>query len=212
MNVNCKYCGKIISNKGLSHLLYCKQNPDRKSLAGENNPMFGKKGSNQFASGEYIVSDETREKLSKANIGKKISDEHKAILSKSAKKHGLGGVTQSRWIRYNDKILGSSYELELVKDLDKNKIQWNTCSRFTYTDPLGKIRTYTPDIYLIDYDIYLDPKNDYLINNINPSLGFKDSLKIDLVKEQNNIEIFILDKNQLNWKYIKDCILNIMAP
>jgi hypothetical protein len=204
--INCKYCGKALSNKALSHQLYCKENPNRKNLSGENNPMFGKKGSNQFASGEYVVSNETREKLSKISKGRKLTEEHKNILSQSAKKHGLGGVTQSRWIRYNDKTLGSSYELELVKDLDKNKIRWNTCPRFTYTDPLGKIRTYTPDIYLIDYDLYLDPKNDFLINNINPSLGFKDSMKIELVEIQNNIKVFILDKNQLTWNYVKTLI------
>lgn len=204
--INCKYCGKTLSNRGLSHLLYCKQNPNRKSLSGENNPMFGKKGSNQFANSEYVVSDETRQKLSKINKGRKLTEEHKNILSQSAKKHGLGGVTQSRWIKYNGKNLGSSYELELVKDLDKNKIRWNTCSRFKYIDPFGKSRTYTPDIYLIDYNIYLDPKNDFLINNINPSLGFKDSLKIELVEIQNNIKILILNKNQLNWNYIKSLL------
>lgn len=42
----------------------------------------------------------------------------------------------------------------------------------------GIKHTYTPDFYLPEYNVYLDPKNDYLINNINPGLGFKDVDKI----------------------------------
>lgn len=59
-----------------------------------------------------------------------------------------------------------------------------------------------PDIYLVDYDIYLDPKNDFLIENVNPSLGFSDKVKIKLVEEQNQITVLILDKNHLSWKNI----------
>jgi len=43
----------------------------------------------------------------------------------------------------------------------------------------------------------LDPKNDFLINNINPRIGFKDVDKIKLVEIQNSIKIFILNKEQL---------------
>jgi hypothetical protein len=68
--------------------------------------------------------------------------------------------------------------LKLAISLDENNIKWDTCSRFNYIDRFGKSRTYTPDFYLIDYDVYLDPKNDFLINNINPSLGFSDKEKI----------------------------------
>lgn len=61
----------------------------------------------------------------------------------------------------------------------------------------GKQHRYTPDFYLPEYDIYLDPKNDYLINNINPSLGYNDVEKIKKVSTQNNIKILILDVNSL---------------
>ena len=132
-----------------------------------------------------------------------ISDDGKKRLSNIAKNRGLGGVRQSKRLMYNNKILGSSYELQLVKELDDNNIKWDTCKKFKYIDCFNKERSYTPDIYLVDYDVYLDPKNDFLIENINPTLGFKDIDKIKWVQEQNSIKIIILNKYQLNWEYIK---------
>tara|TARA_B110000285_G_C14835291_1_gene472789 strand:+ start:75 stop:722 length:648 start_codon:yes stop_codon:yes gene_type:complete len=207
--VNCKYCNKELSPRGLTHQKFCKDNPNKVDRSGKNNPNYGKVGGNQFTKAKEkglevpIVSKETRLKLSENAKGRTISEEHKKILSESAKKNGLGGVRQSMWIEYNGKTLGSSYEHTLAIDLDANNIKWDTCSRFKYLDPNGKHRTYTPDIYLIDYDVYLDPKNDYLINNVNPRLGFKDCDKIKLVEKQNNVKIFILNKTQLTWEEVK---------
>lgn len=131
-------------------------------------------------------------------------------IRNSAISRGLGGVRQSKRIRYNNKVLGSSYELQVVKDLDRNRIRWDTCRRFKYIDPTGKIRTYTPDIFLIDYGIYLDPKNDFLINNPNPSLGFRDIDKIRWVELQNSISVIILNKNELQWEVIFDKIVDLI--
>ena len=55
----------------------------------------------------------------------------------------------------------------------------------------------------IDYDVYLDPKNDFLIKEINPALGFNDCEKIKLVEQQNDITVHVLNKEQLTWTYIK---------
>lgn len=206
----CKFCSseKKNNNSLKQHEVRCKENPNRKIQTG----MKGRKGSNQYIKSkendvEYKISDETRKKISENAKKLKHTDEFKQKQRENAIKNGLGGVTQSRWIRYNGKILGSSYELELVKDLDKNNVRWDTCSKFHYIDNISKIRTYTPDIYLIDYNIYLDPKNDFLIENINPNLGFKDLDKINWCSEQNNIKIYILNKEQLCWKYIKENLL-----
>lgn len=127
---------------------------------------------------------------------------YKVLLRDKAIERGFGGVTQSRWIEYNGKTLGSSYELKVAESLDKNNIKWDTCKRFKYVDKNGKNRTYTPDLYLLDYDIYLEPKNDFLIENINPNLGFMDVEKIKWAEEQNNIKVILLNKNQLSWEYI----------
>lgn len=215
-NLKCKFCGDIRKNANSlrGHERLCKENPDREFSKFSDNEWQKEKGTNQYIKAKekgevYVISEETRKKFSKSATGKKHSESFKLKQRENAIKNNLGGVTQSRWIKYNGKTLGSSFELELVKDLDKNNIKWDTCSRISYIDNNGNKRTYTPDIYLIDFDIYLDPKNDFLIENINPNLGFKDSEKIQWVCEQNNIKCFILNKTQLSWEYIYKNILNL---
>lgn len=138
------------------------------------------------------------------------SEKTKMRLSELAIKRKFGGVTRSRRIKHKNKILGSSYELEVAVSLEENGIKWETCDRFNYVDVNGKKRTYTPDFYLPDYDVYLDPKNDFLINNINPALGYKDSEKIKWAEEQNGVIIIILNKKELNWNSIKEKIATIV--
>lgn len=199
----CKFCNieKNSKNSLSNHEIRCKENPER-IICGRKHSEQAKRKIGEVAK-KRVFSSETRQKLSKLALGRKLSEKHKKILSESAKARGLGGTTQSRWIKYKGKTLGSSYELTVVKDLEKNNIQWETCKRFNYIDNTGKKRTYTPDIYLPEYDLYLDPKNDFLINNLNPRLGFKDIDKIRWVSEQNNIKILVLNKTQLSWEYIK---------
>ena len=203
--INCVFCGRECKNKNsqTSHQLRCKEN--------ENRLWWSTKGKREAPWNKGLTKEDPRVKKYAAAISTTLagrpshphSDETKAILSEHAKRRGLGGITQSRWVEYNGKRLGSSYELELAKNLDENGISWDTCTKIKYTDPNGKCRTYTPDIYLVDYDVYLDPKNDFLINNVNPAMGFMDSEKIKLVCEQNNIIVHILNKSQLNWEYVK---------
>jgi len=94
--------------------------------------------------------------------------------------------------------LESSYEYKIAVELDKNNINWIRPSYLNWIDDNNIKHKYYADFYLIDYNIYLDPKNDYLIK--------KDTTKINLVKLQNNIQILILNKNELTWNIIKNKI------
>lgn len=202
----CQFCSRETTNAGANkkHEISCKSNPDARRCGGfEKNTRKGM-GENQFTKAKRLGLPIPESKCKgRPGHSHPHTEESKKNLSKHAIKNGLGGVTQSRWIEYKGKILGSSYELAVVKSLDKNNIKWDTCKRINYIDPNGKKRTYTPDIYLIDYDVYLDPKNDFLIENINPSLGFSDKEKIRLVEQQNNIKVLILNKYQLEWNTIE---------
>jgi len=210
MNI-CKFCKQERKNDNSlrNHERLCKLNPEKQHTPFQDLKIQkNKKKANQWTKGNYVISDNTRKKMSeKSKMQPPKSKETIEKLSKLAKERNLGGVRQSKWIKYKGKTLGSTYELILAKSLDENNIKWDTCKRFNYIDPNGKSRTYTPDIYLIDYDVYLDPKNDFLIENINPSLGFSDKEKIKKVCEQNNINIIILNKNELSWDKVKDKLL-----
>jgi len=203
----CTFCNKECKNNNSlrNHQRMCKLNPDRKIRIYD---FSIRKHSNQYKKAKELglqkpkISKEALERIADTNRKRGQTESVKIKMSKLAKERGLGGVSQSRRIRYKDKILGSTYELIVAQSLDENNIRWDTCKKFNYVDRNGKHRTYTPDMYLIDYNIYLDPKNDYLINNNNPSLGFSDEEKINKVCDQNKIKVLILNKNQLCWNEI----------
>lgn len=79
--------------------------------------------------------------------------------------------------------------------LDKENISWNRPKHLLWTDNEGKIRRYHPDFYLPDYKIFLDPKNDYLID--------KDAFKINQVSIENEVKVFMVSKNNLTHTWIR---------
>ena len=58
-NLNCPFCSKLFSTPQArgSHQSMCKSNPNRRDSSGENNPMFGKKGSNQWSQSKLLDRD-----------------------------------------------------------------------------------------------------------------------------------------------------------
>ena len=144
-----------------------------------------------------------KEKQRERQLGKpgyKFTAKEKLVFRKLALKNKLGGRFYKKMVCYTCKNgdvvnLDSSYELTVATELDKNNVKWSRPKPFWYVD-LKKIKhRYYPDFYLSDYNVYLDPKNDYLIKN--------DAAKIQYVREQNNIQIIILNKDELNWKVIQ---------
>jgi len=132
-----------------------------------------------------------------------FSIETRKKLSDAAIKNNLGGHTSKKKLYYKTKndiiiYLQSSYEIKIAQELDNNNILWNRPEYLYWTDKNNSTHKYYPDFYLINFDVYLDSKNDYLIQ--------KDKEKIFNVKNQNNINLFILDKNQLQWEIIKEII------
>jgi len=96
-------------------------------------------------------------------------------------------------------ILESSFEVRTAIILDSLDIQWIKVRKGYVWDDNGKTRRYIPDFYLPDYNIFLDPKNDYLIK--------KDKKKIDSAMLLNNIKVVVLADNQISETFIKDLLL-----
>lgn len=211
----CSYCNKICRNYNslTQHEIRCKKNPDKINTYVEG---FNMKRSyeSQKTSWNRGLTKQTDPRIAAASNaisqsmtgrpGHAHTEAEKLHLSEIAKQRGLGGFNmRSKGITYNGIKLDSTYELAVVQSLDQFSISWGRCGKFLYKTPDGIERTYTPDFYLPDYDIYLDPKNDFLIKNINPRLGYKDVDKIQWVMEQNQVKILILDKDHLTWDKIK---------
>ncbi len=96
-------------------------------------------------------------------------------------------------------ILESSYEVRVAEILDRLNVRWEKVRRGYIWNDNDKIRRYIPDFYLPDYNLFLDPKNDYLIK--------KDKRKIDSAMELNNISVVVLSNNEITESFIKNLLL-----
>lgn len=92
-------------------------------------------------------------------------------------------------------ILESSYEVITAKILDELNIKWIKVRQGYIWNDNGKCRRYVPDFYLPEYDVFLDPKNDYLIK--------KDRIKIESAMKINSITVIVLSKNDLDAESIR---------
>jgi len=176
----CDFCNKTFKNKsGLSgHRYRSHINLDKQRENGlkGNAAMMQKYPEGTMKNHKHT--DETIELLSKLRCD---SLNENAFYSK---RHYINGIK-----------LDSSYEYTLALDLNENNIEWTRPKSLKYVDGQGKNRWYLPDFYLPKYDVYLDPKNDFLIQ--------KHAEKIKNVLISNNIILLVLNKNELSWNKIK---------
>lgn len=132
--------------------------------------------------------------------GTPLTEDRKKRLSIIAKERGFGGYQpaagKSKKFKVPDSFgtivcLQSTYELKCSQILDELGIKWIRPAALKYDDN----RNYFADFFLPDFNVYLDPKNNYKAR--------LDQVKIEKVKEQNNAKVFILLNEQLTKEYIK---------
>lgn len=208
----CRFCRKNFKNrKALAqHELRCIENPERRCF---NN--FRSAWERPWNKGLTCETDERVRKATENSIKNRTkgpnpacSHPHSQEFKDRQRKRALEEHWESHFgshksYLYKGVKFVSSYEVELAKDLDLNHVLWEKPKRFSYKDNNGRDHHYTADFYLPEYDIYLDPKNDYLIENINPILGYSDLQKILWVQQQNNVKVIVLDKDHLSWDSVK---------
>jgi lipopolysaccharide export LptBFGC system permease protein LptF len=162
------------NNNSLSaHQRFCKLNPERQftpfqdiekqkeiaKLRKENGVV------NQWSNDSYVLSDETRKKLSEgtkkrnANESEETKAKRKATIAKRVESGEWHvSLTKNLHYNYNGVDLHGKWELEYAKWLDKNQIKWQRCKDSFPYEFEGKIRRYTPDFYLVDSDEYIEIK------------------------------------------------------
>jgi len=216
-NQLCSKCDRLISKSNFSrHVNSCKGKriPKVRGIDFDPNRGYLNKGRTAWNKG---LTKETNNSIAKASkilknkwetgeIDLSYLDrpEYRKSLSDAAKRNNSGGYKEnagrSKKYKVHDSFgklvtLQSSYELRLSNILNNLKIKWIRPIFLKYDD-----RKYFPDFYLIDYDLYLDPKNDFLIT--------KDTEKIQKVIQQNNVNLLILNNKQINEEYINHVCLN----
>lgn len=219
----CEKCGKLVTKKFGSGRFCSRSCANSRVHSEECKERISKSVKNNFKNMDYFSKNNLIKKRSQENHIKKFNiyyknpnfckecgkiidynNRHKKFCSDKCKIKNVGGFKRSKIFSYKGIKLQSSYEFLVAKDLDKNKIKWQRPKNFFYkTD---KLRKYTPDFYLPDFEVYLDPKNDFLMNKINPYTKINDLQKIKIVEKQNNIIIIPLSKEQLKWEIIEKLI------
>ena len=201
---NCKFCHKecINNNSHRNHERCCPKNMNRIYVNGMLGKVSHKKGKTKkndpsimqgaiklkerYTNGEIVPHRTPHTKECKERIS--------AIMQTKMQNR----YTASKRIEYKGIRFESSWEYEVAIELDNNNIDWKRPSPLLYLDNNNQQRRYYPDFYLPEYNIYLDPKNDYVKK--------LDEIKIKQVQEQNNVKIILLGKSQLNWGSIKNLI------
>ena len=85
----------------------------------------------------------------------------------------------TKLIPYKGLKLDSKWELKLAQYLDECGIDWIQPTPITWIDIDNKPHRYYPDFYIPMYDLYLDPKNDFVIT--------LQKEKLDIVSKQINL-------------------------
>lgn len=172
-SLSCAYCNKIFPTsvgRGL-HEVQCKENSNRRIL------NLGRVAWNK---GNRSKPD-TRNPQFVGQIG---GYRPNAGRSKKFKVRDSFG---------KETTLQSTFELRCAEILDKLKINWIRPKALKYN---GK--NYFADFYLVDYDVYLDPKNNYKAK--------LDKEKINLVIAENNVKLYVLVEEHITEEYITGII------
>lgn len=199
----CKFCLKYFdsaSGRGV-HEVSCDKNPDKK-IRNITKRTAWNKGQTKY----------TNESVAKGSINLKNTLKNKPLVgcfawskekkSEEAKKRKFGGYRENagRSKKYQvldsfgkQTTLQSSYEYKCFEILSELSIRWIRPKALKYNG-----RNYFADFYLVDYNIYLDPKNNYKAK--------LDSEKIQLVREQNQVNVFIILEKDLNKEFITGLI------
>lgn len=224
----CTFCNKEYKRVSDQHQheRWCKKNPNHQV---KKSPVESEKwleamrnrkskGSNQYTKAKELglpkplVSKETREKLGKVWRGKKRTEAYKQKISETMRKNIQSGNREYSFLHrksyeFNGERLDSSYELKVAQELNEHNINFEIHpSGLTYIGYDGKQRTYFPDFYLTDYDVYLDPKNDFLLSEKYKYHGLTTKEKIERAQFYNNVIIVLLNKESLSFEKIMECI------
>lgn len=201
----CTKCQKNISNNNIKrHFISCAGPKIKKERGIDFDPNIGfLNGSRSSWNKGLIKSTDPRVNKNAKSIARTWKPKGAILLtslqlSENAKRNNFGGYRQNAGRSKKFKVLDtfgnsvtlqSSYELAVFEILCELGVSWIRPRAIKYDD-----KKYFADFYLPDFDVWLDPKNDFKAE--------QDEIKIKKVIEQNRIKLFVLLKHQINKDYI----------
>ena len=179
MEYVCRYCGRICKNDNSlrNHERLCKENPDRQILVSNfikwneyRSRKHLQKVSNQYLKAKetgdiYLVSDETRKRISDSAKGRVHTEEHKERLSKImkgiAKDNPNYSFSKNKYFKkeiIDGFRMDSSWESIFANYLNQHNIKWiKNKKSFRYIFE-NEEHSYYPDFYLEDFNLYIEIK------------------------------------------------------
>jgi hypothetical protein len=153
-----------------------------------------KRNSNQFLSGKQTQHRlETRAKLSDINCSNPVGIAINPSLRSYAGRSKHYEVVDSFG---NPVILQSSWEYEMMNQFNQCSIRWRRGMTFwlSMKAKTGRPCSYTPDFWLPDYDVYVDPK---------ARENAEQAVRIECWLKQYNKKLLIIrNKVDLTWAYV----------
>jgi hypothetical protein len=192
-------CGKTYkkSQSLNAHFTHCLvhrngKKPTNERFGGNRNWKAGKTAVNDTRVANHQKSLNNYYKENKGLIeGKAHTEAAKNKISEARTKQLLNGIGHSIWYEVNGVKVQGSWEKLVAEFLTENSIKWER--RYLIYD---KIKRYTPDFYLPDYDIYIEVKG---------WMKEKDINKMYKVIQEHFIDLRIIEYNELkNLEELKD--------
>ena len=110
--------------------------------------------------GEKLSEKYKKGELKPSWLGRTHTKETKKKMSESARNNPYQRKCKST-VYYNGQRFDSSWEIKLAQLLDENNIVWEKPKPLLWIDRNNKKHHYFADFYLPNYNVYLDPKNNY---------------------------------------------------
>jgi len=132
------------------------------------------------------------------------SDAHRNKMREITKKRiQLGhGTAKGAWVvdSFGKRCyLGSSYEIKVSEFLNELNVKWTRPPCLSYIDDESRERLYFPDLFLPEFNLYLDPKNSFLLK--------LHKRKLQMVVEQTGIRLEVITEHDLNIDYIRTLLV-----
>lgn len=200
----CKHCSKdIVSSRHNDHELKClvlQSNRSRakktvgrpKGIAAWNKGLTNKTDS-RVAKTSLAVSMNIQKRIIEGTyVPAKMSTEARERLSVRQSLHNTGG--KSKWFDVAGQKVQGTYEKQFAESLQNSNMEWvkiktnNHVFRYTNGD---KIRSYAPDFYLPELDLYVEIKGFWWGN---------DKHKMELIRKQHGDKLLLVvfGKNELD--------------
>ena len=215
----CKYCEKECKSKNSldNHERLCKLNPNRQYTNFNNDYNRTRKSTNQYIKAkekgyEYKISEETKQKFSKIWLGKSLPQEMKILIQTTINNKILNNTWHNNYgvkILYNNCYFDSLWEVKFVQYLDNKNILWERPKKSFKYFWNNSYHNYYPDIYLPEYNLYIEIKGipserDYeKWNQFTGNLDIYDGEDLFKLNILNSFDKRYIIKEEFKFKHIK---------